>query len=187
MRLHKNTYKIILGISGLILLDLITHKLWLILLYLSAWGLLLLRRSNNNLDINGITSPVNGTVTNISRSRLNDGEITIISINTMPIRDPQDFIIINHEKLIGISAEGDTKILEYDSGIKVTHIPTFGLSSFFANLKDSNSRQEQEESVYGYSLLGSKTIIHLPKEYSTCLFVGQRVISGQTIIGGSAC
>lgn len=184
MMLHKNTYKIFFVMGFLACLDLLTHNLWAILAYLSAWSVLLFRRSNTILRTVGLTSPVTGIVSNITKSRSNDKELVHISVNTMPLIDPQNFTILPSDKIVNLHNDGNSMIVSYESGANVIHTPNFGLGNLEINHTNITSFQKENHEHYGYSILGCRTTITLPGGYSAKVIQGQKVINGETIIGG---
>ena len=184
--LHKNTYKILIGIGILIAIDVLTHKLWAVLLYVSIWSLLLFRQSKISIRGKGIVSPVTGIVSQITKTEVDGKELVTICINTRPILDPQNFKAMPADKIISLKMDAQNQLVNYESGLSVIHAPFFGLASL--DLDDtSNLNYNAEDNNYGYSLLGCKTTIRLPENTVNYVTQGQKVIVGESIIGGPAC
>lgn len=184
--LHKNTYKILVGMGILAAIDLLTHSLWAVLLYVSVWSILLFRKSDSVSRSSGITSPVSGKVTSVSKIRMNEADLVCVTIDTLPVIDPQNFRSIPSDKIISFKIEAKTKVIDYESGVIVSHSPVMGLASFeldHGNLQ--NFQYDNDDNNYGYSILGCKTNVILPKGYVSYLTQGQKVINGETIVGGA--
>jgi hypothetical protein len=176
--LHRGANKIIIPMLVLAAIDLITHRLWLIMLYLSGWSIVLFRNSNRVGRTDCITSPVSGTVSRVFRTNIDSKEMECIKIDTKPVLHSQTYRVISSEDIDSVKFSHEYKTVNYKSGLIVKHSAWLGFHKQFNEI--------ESDTVYGHSYLGGTTIIALPNGMKSTIIEGQRVIDGETIIGGKA-
>lgn len=185
MKLHKGAHKFILLILSIAAVDLLTRRLWCIMLYGAAWAVILLRQSRRiQRRANGIIAPVSGIVRRVFKSKVDAKEVNCIRIDTRPIVDPQTFRSVPVDTIDSIKFTCDAKSVIYKSGLVVKHSPLWNCASMSINQENMDLFNDVGTSpVYGYSLFGCTTNIILPHGYSTSLIEGQKVIDSETVIG----
>jgi len=184
MILHRGANKIILPMLGLAAIDLVTHKLWAIMLYFSAWSVVLFRNSTRVSRTDSITSPVSGTISRIFKANIDSKEMECIKIDTKPVIHSQTYRLIQSDSIETVKFSNDYITISYKSGIIVKHSAWLGFHNFFVCQDNIHQFNEIEaDPVYGHSYLGGTTIVALPGGITHSLLEGQRVIDGETIIG----
>jgi hypothetical protein len=164
---------------GVSLIDLVTKKTYLLMIYLCGVVYLLLRNPNRIINSKGIASPVSGTVSKVYRSRAENHPVLCIEITTTPLIDAQSFRLIPGEMPGSIKQEEHGQIAVYQSGIVVQHFPRWNL---FQRIAGDFTQLLGSSAAYGYSLFGACTQITMPSEFEEAVVEGQRVIDSETIV-----